>query len=44
MKLFVKITNLLGTNNDMRMKVDEFTNYIDKLMENYDLVSKEIFI
>lgn len=42
-KMFFKISNLLGSNNDMRMKVDEFTTYIDKLMENYDLLNKEIF-
>ena len=25
------------------MKVNEFTKYIDTLMENYDLINKEIF-
>jgi len=28
---------------DMHQKVDEFTSYIEKLMENYDLKNKEIF-
>lgn len=43
MKLLLKISGMLGANNDMRQKVDEFTNYIEKLMENYDLQNKEIY-
>jgi hypothetical protein len=43
MKLLLKIGLQLGANLEMRQKVDEFTNYIEKLMENYDLVNKEVF-
>ncbi len=43
MKVLLKISGMLGGNNDMRQKVDEFTNYIEKLMDNFDLKNKEIF-
>jgi predicted glutamine amidotransferase len=43
MKLLLKVSGMLGANNEMRQKVDEFTSYIEKLMENYDLMNKEIF-
>lgn len=44
MKVLLKISGMLGGNNDMRQKVDEFTNYIEKLMDNFDLKNKEIFL
>ena len=44
MKLLLKVSGTLGGNNEMRLKVDEFTSYIEKLMENYDLMNKEIFV
>lgn len=43
MKLLLKVSSMLGGNNDMRQKVEELTSYIEKLMENYDLKNKEIF-
>jgi hypothetical protein len=43
MKLLLKVNGMLGPNIDMHQKVDEFTSYIEKLMENYDLKNKEIF-
>lgn len=43
MKLLLKVSGMLGANNEMRQKVDEFTNHIEKLMYNYDLQNKEVF-
>ena len=43
MRLFMKINNLLSGNAEMQQKVDELTTYVEKLMENYDLMNKEIF-
>ena len=43
MKLLLKISGKLGTNLEMITKVNEFTSYMEKLMENYDLMNKEIY-
>lgn len=44
MKVLLKISGMLGANNDLRQKVDEFTSHIEKLMDNFDLKNKEVFV
>ena len=39
----MKINNLLSGNTELQQKVDELTTYVEKLMENYELMNKEIF-